>query len=287
MKMGVIKQFLTDVAWGDLDFLIIDSPPGTGDEPLSICQVIGKLDGAVVVTTPQRVAALDVRKSISFCRRLELPVLGVVENMSGFVCPKCGEVTAVFPQGGGSRIASDMGVPFLGSIPMDPMIAVACDEGTAFVHRFAETPTAKIMMSIIGPIAALDGAAGNPSVRETGADKKEKTMRIAIPLADGKLTMHFGHCEKFALIDVDEAQKKILKREDVVAPPHQPGLLPPWLAERGANLIIAGGMGQRAKDLFTSRGIEVIVGASAESPEKIVTEFMTGSLKVGENVCDH
>ena len=95
MKMGVIKQFLKDVAWGDLDYLVIDSPPGTGDEPLSVCQLIGKLDGAVIVTTPQKVAAVDVRKSITFCRQLQVPVLGVVENMSGFVCPKCGEVTQI------------------------------------------------------------------------------------------------------------------------------------------------------------------------------------------------
>jgi Mrp family chromosome partitioning ATPase len=88
LKMGVIKQFLTDVDWGDLDYLIIDSPPGTGNEPLSVCQLIERLDGAVIVTTPQKVAAVDVRKSITFCRQLQVPVLGVVENMSGFVCPK-------------------------------------------------------------------------------------------------------------------------------------------------------------------------------------------------------
>lgn len=104
MKMGVIKQFLTDVQWGDLDYLIVDAPPGTGDEPLSICQLIQPLDGAVIVTTPQKVAAIDVRKSISFCRRLAVPVLGVIENMSGFVCPKCGEVTQILPTGGGKRL---------------------------------------------------------------------------------------------------------------------------------------------------------------------------------------
>ena len=156
MKMGVIRQFLRDVAWGDLDFLVIDSPPGTGDEPLSVCQLIGTLDGAVIVTTPQKVAAVDVRKSITFCRQLHVPVLGVVENMSGFACPKCGEVTQMLPAGGGQRIAEDMSVPFLGSIPMDPKIAAACDSGRAFVHDYATTPTAEIMRNIIKPIAALD-----------------------------------------------------------------------------------------------------------------------------------
>lgn len=156
MKMGVISQFLRDVNWGDLDFLIIDSPPGTGDEPLSVCQLVEPLDGAVVVTTPQRVASVDVRKSISFCRQLEVPLLGVVENMSGFVCPKCGEKTEIFCSGGGKHIAEDMKVPFLGAIPIDPMVAQSCDTGRAFIHHFASSPTAEIMKEIVKPIAELD-----------------------------------------------------------------------------------------------------------------------------------
>jgi Mrp family chromosome partitioning ATPase len=155
LKMSAIKQFLKDVAWGDLDFLVIDSPPGTGDEPLSVCQLIGRLDGAVIVTTPQKVAAVDVRKSISFCRQLHLPVLGVVENMSGFACPKCGEVTHIFRSGGGRHIAIDMQVPFLGAIPIDPTIAEACDSGQAFVRRYGASATAALMREIVRPIAAL------------------------------------------------------------------------------------------------------------------------------------
>lgn len=112
-------------------------------------------------------------------------------------------------------------------------------------------------------------------------------MRVAIPLADGRLAAHFGHCERFALIDVDPKENRIVGRQDVEAPPHQPGLLPPWLAERGATLIIAGGMGQRAVSLFTAQGIKVVVGAPVETPESLVREFLAGTLKVGENVCDH
>ena len=112
-------------------------------------------------------------------------------------------------------------------------------------------------------------------------------MKIVIPLADGKLSMHFGHCERFALIDVDPTEKKILKREDLEAPPHEPGLLPKWLAERGANLIIAGGMGQRAQDLFCASGIKVIVGAPGETPETLVNSYLAGTLHSGDNVCDH
>ena len=149
MKMSVIRQFIEDVDWGELDLLVIDSPPGTGDEPLTVCQLIPELDGAVIVTTPQKVAAADVRKSISFCREIEVPVLGVIENMSGFACPKCGEVTAVLRAGGGREMAEQMRVPFLGSIPIDPLIAVSGDEGKAFVESAAGSPAAGIFREIL------------------------------------------------------------------------------------------------------------------------------------------
>jgi predicted Fe-Mo cluster-binding NifX family protein len=112
-------------------------------------------------------------------------------------------------------------------------------------------------------------------------------MKIAIPLADGKLAVHFGHCQHFALVDVDEAQKKIVARHDIEAPPHQPGLLPPWLAERGVNLILAGGMGQRALGLFAEQGIQVVIGAPAETPEKLIAGYLGGNLATGANLCDH
>lgn len=155
VKGGVIKQFLKDVAWGDLDYLIIDAPPGTGDEPLSICQLIDPIDGAVIVTTPQRVAAMDVRKSITFCGQVGMKVLGVVENMSGFVCPKCGEVTHILRSGGGRSMAEDMGVPFMGSIPMDPLVAEAGDMGRAFVMHNAASPTAALMRQVVAPLLDL------------------------------------------------------------------------------------------------------------------------------------
>ncbi len=132
LKYGIIKQFLKDVAWGDLDYLIIDSPPGTGDEPLSVCQLIENPDGAVVVTTPQDVALIDVMKSISFCRQLNMPVIGVVENMSGFTCPHCGAVVSIFKGGGAIKMSVDMKVPFLGSIPIEAKIAAKSDEGAPF-----------------------------------------------------------------------------------------------------------------------------------------------------------
>ncbi len=155
MKMGAIKQFLKDVDWGDLDYLIIDSPPGTGDEPLSVCQLAAPVDGAVIVTTPQDVATADVRRSIGFCRQLDLRVIGVVENMSGFACPKCGAVTDIFKSGGGELMAADMGVPFLGRIPIDPAVGEACDDGTPFVYHYGRTETAKAFARMVAPILEL------------------------------------------------------------------------------------------------------------------------------------
>lgn len=282
MKMGVIKQFLKDADWGELDYLVIDSPPGTGDEPLSICQLIENADGAVIVTTPQDVSVADVRRSISFCHALNMPVLGVVENMSGFVCPHCGEITNIFKSGGGERMANEMGVPFLGRIPLDPQVGEACDAGTPYVHQYARSETAKAFEHVIQPILALGGAK-TPSItqQETGS------MRIAVPVANGRLAMHFGHCERFALVDVDVPAKCVLKTEMVEAPEHEPGLLPPWLAERGAKVIIAGGMGSRAQALFAEQGIQVIVGAPAETPEYLAKSYLDGTLQSGDNVCDH
>ncbi|MEW5803307.1 MAG: iron-sulfur cluster carrier protein MrpORP [bacterium] len=298
LKMGVIRQFLKDVEWGDLDFLVIDSPPGTGDELLSICQLIEDIDGAVVVTTPQEVATADVRKSISFCRQLSIPLFGVIENMSGFACPTCGQVTQIFKTGGGEQISRMMNIPFLGRIPIDPKIGDACDAGTPYVHHYAQTETARAFEHIIGPILhiaipehkpeeAIDPQGVNNPQGADSPQRKENTMRVAIPVANGKLSMHFGHCEKFALIDVDPKTRAILKNETIDAPEHQPGLLPPWLAERGVQVVIAGGMGERAQSLFAQNNITVVVGAAAEAPEKLIVGYLDGTLQVGENVCDH
>jgi len=142
MKYKIIKQFLKDVDWGSLDFLVIDSPPGTGDEPLSIVQLLENCTGAIIVTTPQEVALSDVRKGITFCRNLNVNVLGVIENMSGFICPKCGYKTDIFKTGGGEKMAEEMNVPFLGKIPIDPAIVEACDSGKPYIQEYKESQAA-------------------------------------------------------------------------------------------------------------------------------------------------
>jgi len=132
MKMAAIKQFLQEVNWGDLDFLLVDLPPGTSDEPLSVVQLIPDLTGAVIVTTPQEVSLLDSRKAVNMAKSMKVPVLGVVENMSGLSCPHCGKTVNIFSAGGGCKMAEEMGVPFLGSIPMDPQVSSMGDRGITF-----------------------------------------------------------------------------------------------------------------------------------------------------------
>ena len=152
MKMGAIRQFLADVAWGNLDFLIVDIPPGTGDEPLSLMQLLPGIDGVIIVTAPSEVSQIVVKRAVGFTRELHVPVLGIVENMSGFVCPKCGAEVDIFGSGGGQKIAEELGVPFLERIPIDSKICEDSDRGTPFVIERAETPAAKAFMRVVDKV---------------------------------------------------------------------------------------------------------------------------------------
>ncbi|MDP8261743.1 MAG: Mrp/NBP35 family ATP-binding protein [Candidatus Ancaeobacter aquaticus] len=152
LKMVTIKQLLSDTNWGSLDYLIIDSPPGTGDEPLSVCQLIPAVTGAIVVTTPQDVAVMDARKSVLFAKNLQVNVVGIIENMSGMSCPHCGKEIDWFGSGGGEKSAGDFNVPFLGKIPVDPAMVKHGDAGKPFIHFKSENQTAKIMNEIVGKI---------------------------------------------------------------------------------------------------------------------------------------
>ncbi|TKW50897.1 Cytosolic Fe-S cluster assembly factor NBP35 [Colletotrichum tanaceti] len=152
-KNGLIKQFLKDVEWGPLDFLLVDTPPGTSDEHLSVNTFLrdSGIDGAVVVTTPQEVSLLDVRKEIDFCRKAGIRVLGLAENMAGFVCPKCTNQSEIFraTTGGGRALAEEMGVPFLGSVPLDPRIGMACDYGESFFDSFPDSPACLAFKEVV------------------------------------------------------------------------------------------------------------------------------------------
>lgn len=156
MKHSVIRQFMSDVEWGPLDYLIIDSPPGTGDEPLSVAQVITGAK-AVIVTTPQEVSLADVRKSINFCRTIKMEIFGLVENMSGFRCPHCGEAIDMFGTGGGEKTAADFGIPFLGRIPFEPKVVACGDSGTCYQEVYKDSPVTQAFESVAERMAAKRG----------------------------------------------------------------------------------------------------------------------------------
>jgi Mrp family chromosome partitioning ATPase/predicted Fe-Mo cluster-binding NifX family protein len=292
LKIGVIRQFIADVNWGNLDFLIIDSPPGTGDEPLTVAQTVPEAQ-AVIVTTPQEISLSDVRKSINFCHQVNMPIMGLVENMSGYICPHCGQESAIFKKDGGRKTALAMNVPFLGSIPFDIRLMEMGDQGQPYLLH---NPSAAvkgalegILEKIITTVQEKEKQRLKPITEVLSEmnprSSQSDTVKIAIPLAEGTLCNHFGHCEQFALIDL--RGKNIIQKVMVTPPPHEPGLLPRWLGEKGVDLIIAGGMGQRAVSLFNERGIKVLTGAPQLPPEELVIQYANQNLITGDNVCDH
>jgi ATP-binding protein involved in chromosome partitioning len=154
LKMTAIRQFLSDVVWGRLDVLLIDLPPGTGDEPLSIAQLLPNIDGVVIVTMPSELSRAVVKKAIMFARRVGMPIIGVVENMSGYICPKCGDKIDIFQSGGGKKMAEETGVPFLGSIPIDPKVGADSDKGSPFVVEHPDSPAAKAFADVVSKVEA-------------------------------------------------------------------------------------------------------------------------------------
>jgi len=285
-KYHVIRQFLTNVAWGNLDYLVVDSPPGTGDEPLSVAQMVGSPAEAVIVTTPQDLAVADVRRCVSFCGSLSLPVAGIVENMSGFVCPKCGERIDLFKRGGGRNLADEMNVPFLGAIPIEPDVVIAGDAGTPFVGSHSNTPGVKAFENIVALLLAPKTSA-HDSAKPNDSGQDSQRVKIAIPVLGGRVSAHFGHCDEFVLYEVNASDKTILGKTSHQPPAHEPGVLPKWLHELDANVIITGGMGSRAQELFAQNGIRVVLGAGEDTPEKIAAAYLSGTLQAGDNVCDH
>jgi Mrp family chromosome partitioning ATPase/predicted Fe-Mo cluster-binding NifX family protein len=280
MKHNIIDNFVSNVSWDELDYLVVDCPPGTGDEPLSIVQLIPDIDGAVIVTTPQQLAVIDVRKCITFCRQLNIPILGIIENMAGFICPHCGLKSELFAGGGGKELAEQLNMPFAGRIPLDPHLVLTCDMGEPLICSDIQSPTKKALQATFGSLLK------NIEISKTKMEAENK-MKIAIPVTNGKLSSHFGHCEQFAIIDVDAESKSIRKTEMLTPPVHEPGVLPKWLGEMGVNLVIAGGMGQRAQQFFSESNVSVITGAPDNEPQQVVADYLNGRLQCGNNVCDH
>ena len=284
MKIGVIQQFIADVEWGELDFLVVDCPPGTGDEPLSVVQMIPDARG-ILVTTPQGMAVEDVHKSITFCRKLNMDLLGIVENMSGMTCPHCGELVDVFPGNGGETMAAEAGLPLLGRIPINPKILLAGDEGkltTVFKEMTA-------FDSVVAPLLDLANGETVPG-REPDGSPQERIQTIAVPVdADGTLSAHFGHASTFTFFIVDTHKQTIVEKKDLTPPDHQPGVIPRWVAAQGAHVMLAGGMGEKAKSALASLGVHVVDGVmdNGMDADALIRHYMDGILIQGGPGCSH
>ncbi len=288
IKIGVIRQFISDIDWSDLDYLIIDSPPGTGDEPLTVAQTIPDAK-AVIVTTPQEISLADVRKSINFCRMVNMEILGLVENMSGLECPHCGKRIDLFKSKGGQITAERENLMLLGSLPIEPEVVQRGDLGRLDELLEKNNPFNREFERVVQTIIQKTVKEAAPMKQNETAGKTQKpavqSVLFAVPTAEGKLCSHFGHCDQFALIETEEGQIKAKSMH--TPPPHEPGVLPKWLHEMGAHVIIAGGMGSRAQQLFVENGIKVITGAPMDTPESLVRQYLSDKLVTGANVCDH
>ncbi len=289
LKIGVIRQFISDIEWVGLDYMVIDSPPGTGDEPLTIAQTIPDAK-AVIVTTPQEISLADVRKSINFCRQVNMQILGIVENMSGLKCPHCGEMIDIFKTRGGILTAKKEGLNLLGSLPFEPEVVSKGDIGNMSLLDDNELLLTQEFNKIVDEIVRLTAIKAEPVAelkKEFGDIKKPSTDTkiIVVPVSGGRLSAHFGHCEGFAFI---ETQNGKIKETEMRNPPaHEPGALPRWLYEQGADVVIVGGMGEKAQQILREKGIEVIIGAPMDSPESLANQYLSNILVTGANVCDH
>jgi len=289
LKIGVIRQFISDIEWSDLDYMIIDSPPGTGDEPLTVAQTIPDAK-ALIITTPQEISLADVRKSINFCRQVNMQILGLVENMSGLTCPHCGKMIDIFKTRGGMLTAKKEGLRLLGTLPLEPEVVSNGDIGSMAVLENNDFLITREFNKIVDEIVNLTKTRTEPvpePKKEVSTRKKRSadTKVLVVPVSGGKLSSHFGHCEQFAFM---ETQNHKIAGTDMRTPPaHEPGVLPQWLYDQGTDVVIVGGMGERAQGLLREKGIEVIIGAPMDAPESLANQYLSNTLVSGANVCDH
>jgi ATP-binding protein involved in chromosome partitioning len=261
LKHQLIRQFLTEVQWGFLDYLIIDAPPGTGDEPMSVAQTIPEAK-AVIVTTPQEISLADVRKSINFCQKINLDILGIVENMSGYHCPHCGQDLPLFRKGGGEKTAQAAKIPFLGSLPFDPQVVEAADQGQLVELTEEKSPFFEALRPLVHYLVKV--LPPQPA-REPGE------LRIAVPLEDGKVSAAPTKAAEFAIFTVKNGA--IVNQETMPKPDLDPVNIPIWLENLGVTHL-AGELKDAAKALLKRKGIEVITPAPDQTPEQLVEGFL-------------
>ncbi len=280
LKIGVIRQFIADIEWEDLDYMIIDSPPGTGDEPLTVAQTIPDAM-ALIVTTPQEISLADVRKSINFCRQVNMKILGLVENMSGLVCPHCGKTIDVFKTKGGQLTAEKEGLTLLGTLPLDPRVVTCGDLGDMGLLEQPDLPITREFNKVVDRVVQLSKtqAAADLEARKNVRARKKSApdaKMIVVPVSGGKLASHLAHCAQFAFIET--RGKQIVGTEMLSPPPHQPGVLPRWLHAQGADVVVVREIGEKAQELLRKNGLEVVVGAPMEAPESLARQYIEGTL---------
>jgi predicted Fe-Mo cluster-binding NifX family protein len=224
---------------------------------------------AVIVTTPQEISLADVRKSLNFCEKINMKVLGIVENMSGYACPHCGRDLPLFKTGGGAKTAQAAKVPFLGALPFDPALVEAADQGLLLEVKEADSAFFQALHPIVDRIVAALPLTP-PVTREPGV------LKFALPVENGKLSDKFGHASHFAVLTVKNGV--VGAKELLPSPPHEPGGLPLWLDDLGVTHVIAGSLGEKAQGLLAKKGIEVIAGAPLEAPEVLVEKYLQKSL---------
>jgi Mrp family chromosome partitioning ATPase/predicted Fe-Mo cluster-binding NifX family protein len=284
-KSGAIRQLLADGDWDGVDVLIVDCPPGTGDEPMSAAQLIPSADGAIVVTSPQDVSLLDSRKCVGFVDQIGLKMLGILENLSGFVCPSCGNRVDLFKTGGGERAATELGVPFLGRIPLSVAMVESGDSGKPLVVSHPEDAAA----------VAIKQAASKLMKRWESTEEEMPVMTqkrlVAVAtdndnMLDGEVSMHFGRCPYYTLVEVQDG--RVGSTRAVKNPHfnnHQPGVMPEFIHSLGAHVILAGGMGPRAIQHFHGLGMDVATGAVGRVGS-VVEAYLGGNLS-GIVPCHH
>jgi Mrp family chromosome partitioning ATPase/predicted Fe-Mo cluster-binding NifX family protein len=262
LKHQMIRQFLTEVQWGSLDYLVIDAPPGTGDEPMSVAHTITDAQ-AVIVTTPQEISLADVRKSINFCRKINLNVLGIVENMSGYFCPHCGKELPLFRKGGGERTAQAAKVPFLGSLPFDPQVVEAADQGQLMELKEKDSPFLQALAPIVEYIA---------EILPPGAKKREPgVMKFAVPLEDGKMAAKLANAQHFAIFTVKDGA--ITHHQIMPRPVHGFGSFPEWLDDLEVTHLLAADLSGKAQELLQRKDIQVLPGDPQKPPEVLVAKY--------------
>ena len=264
LKHSAIRQFIGDIDWGELDYLIIDAPPGTGDEPLTVAKTIPDAY-VVIVTTPQEVSLIDVKKSIRFCQKTKMRILGIVENMSGFICPHCGKPIDLFKKGGGEKLAQEFGLRFLGRIPIDPRVVDTGDTGRPFIAAYPESPTAKAFEELIRKIIS--------ATEEMKRDiLEERFMRIAIPInTPSKIEIDPEKFDLFAIYDIEN--NKILVK-DVVKRTENQNLID-FLKEQVVTHVLLFDPPKNLADHLSQNEIRVLItDTSTESPDNLIEEYL-------------